>query len=103
MKHYVVSFWKCKTLIHLSPKISYVVLFIILFMTRISAEPGEIACTRLLQTMFTICFVSSQFKQYAAMLGHGHHRVSLGEGRREHDGADKTLIASPCDMKTFIK
>ena len=72
-------------------------------MTRISAEPGEIACTRLLQTMFTICFVSSQFKQYAAMLDHGHHRVSLGEGRREHDGADKTLIASLCDMKTFIK
>ena len=37
------------------------------------------------------------------MLGHGHHWVSLGEGRREHDGADKTLIASICDMKTSIK
>ena len=24
----------------------------------------QIACQRLLQTMFTICFVSSQFKQY---------------------------------------
>ena len=27
----------------------------------------------------------------------------IREGRREHDGADKTLIASICDMKTSIK
>ena len=77
----------------LQPAIFYVAHVIILFMTRISAEPGEIACARLLQTMFTICFVflpSLSNRKYA---GPRPPSGLIREGRREHGGADKTLIA----------